>query len=67
MKKYCFPSGAVDKTLPAKPGWESSLGENWIYVYMAESLHYSAETITALLTGYISIQNLKKKNLMLTR
>ena len=38
-------------------------GEEWIHVYMAESLQRSSETITTLLIIYTPIQNEKlKKN-----
>ena len=39
-------------------------GEEWIHVYMAESLQRSSETITTLLIIYTPIQNekLKKKS-----
>ena len=30
---------------------------HWIHVCMAESLHYSPETTTTLLTGYTPVQN----------
>ena len=33
-----------------QPGWEGGVGENG-YMYMAESLHCSSETITTLFTG----------------
>ena len=39
-----------------QPRWEGLWGENG-YMYMAESLHCSPETITTLLTGYTPIQN----------
>ena len=39
-------------------GWEESLRENgYVCIYMAESLRYSPETITTLVTGYTSVQN----------
>ena len=40
-----------------QPGWEGSLGGEWIHVCTAESLHSSLETIIALLIGYTPIQN----------
>ena len=40
-----------------QPGWEGSLGGEWIHVCTAESLHSSLETIIALLIGSTPIQN----------
>ena len=40
-----------------QPGWKVSLGENATFTCVAESLRYSPETITTLLTGYTPIQN----------
>ena len=43
-----------------QPRWEGGLSENeYIYIYMAESLHCSLETITILLTGYTPKENKK--------
>ena len=43
-----------------QPGWEGSLGETgYTCTYMAESICYSSETITTLLTGYPPRQNEK--------
>ena len=39
-----------------QPRWEGLWGENG-YMYKAESLHCSPETITTLLIGYTPIQN----------
>ena len=44
-----------------QPGWEGSLGRMDTCICMAESLHWSPETITTLLTGYTPIQNKKFK------
>ena len=43
-----------------QPGWEGGLGKNG-YMYMAESLCHSPETITTLLISYTPIQNKKLK------
>ena len=46
-----------------QPGWEGSLGENGhVYMYMAESLHYSPETTATLLISYTPIQIKSLKN-----
>ena len=43
-----------------QPGWEGRLNTS---ICVAESLHFSPETITTSLTGYTPIQNKKlKKN-----
>ena len=45
-----------------QPGWKGSLGEKgYMYIYMAESLCYSPETITTLLINYTPKQNKKFK------
>ena len=43
-----------------QPGWLGDLGESGYMLYTAESLCYSPETITTLLTNYTPIQS--KKN-----
>ena len=41
-----------------QPGWERNLQENGcIYIYMAESLHCSPETITTFIWNYYNIVN----------
>ena len=45
-----------------EPGWEAGLGKDgymYIYIYMAESLLHSPETVTTLLIGYTPVQNKK--------
>ena len=42
-----------------QPGWEGGLGKIDTCIGMAESFHYSPETIITLLTGYTPIQNKK--------
>ena len=42
-----------------QPGWLGDLGENGYMLYTAESLCYSPETITTLLTNYTPIQSKK--------
>ena len=44
-----------------QPGWEGIWGRTGTGIYMAESLCYSPETVTALLIGYTPIHSKKLK------
>ena len=55
---------ALCSVLGRQPGWEGSLEENgYMYIYMAQSLPCSPETITTLLISCTPIQNKMLKKL----